>query len=199
MTTLFERCPCWVVAGCCAWCGFVLAVPAPRPQPLPAKQRYVQGSWVNLRESAQSSARIVAQVPANTVLQQLTERDGWCAGAYAGHARLARLWRSPASPSGLQPVGRPAPHPGPGRAKMLPAPSGVAPSPNRCAPTATPCRVRPPCSCPRWPGRATRTRCQAQYPARAERDAAKKLDRARRGAAARAGNRPGPTVNPRTT
>lgn len=54
----------------------------------PAKQRYVQGSWVNLREAAQPQARVVAQVPANTVLQQLTERDGWCAVLYAGDPRL---------------------------------------------------------------------------------------------------------------
>jgi hypothetical protein len=54
----------------------------------PAKPRYVQGSWVNLRESAQPQSRIVAQVPANTVLQQLTERDGWCAVLYTGDARL---------------------------------------------------------------------------------------------------------------
>ncbi len=61
---------------------------ASSPQLAPAKLRYVQGSWVNLRESAQSQARVVAQVPANTVLQQLTERDGWCAVLYAGDARL---------------------------------------------------------------------------------------------------------------
>ena len=58
------------------------------PGVAPAKPRYVQGSWVNLRESAQPQSRIVAQVPANTVLQQLTERDGWCAVLYAGDARL---------------------------------------------------------------------------------------------------------------
>lgn len=61
---------------------------AQAPAAAPAKQRYVQGSWVNLRESAQPTARIVAQVPANTVLQQLAERDGWCAVLYAGDARL---------------------------------------------------------------------------------------------------------------
>ena len=68
------------LTGASAW--------AQAPAVAPAKQRYVQGSWVNLRESAQSQARIVAQVPANTVLQQLTERDGWCAVLYAGDARL---------------------------------------------------------------------------------------------------------------
>lgn len=61
---------------------------AQAPAVAPAKQRYVQGSWVNLRESAQSQTRVVAQVPASTVLQQLTERDGWCAVLYAGDARL---------------------------------------------------------------------------------------------------------------
>ena len=70
--------------------GTALVVPANAQTPTvsPAKQRYVQGSWVNLRESAQSQARVVAQVPANTVLQQLAERDGWCAVLYAGDARL---------------------------------------------------------------------------------------------------------------
>ena len=68
------------LAGVSAW--------AQAPAVAPAKQRYVQGSWVNLRDAAQSQARVVAQVPANTVLQQLTERDGWCAVLYAGDARL---------------------------------------------------------------------------------------------------------------
>ena len=90
MTTLFECSPHRVVAA--AVLGVALSggasAQAPTVAVAPAKQRYVQGSWVNLRESAQSQARIVAQVPANTVLQQLTERDGWCAVLYAGDARL---------------------------------------------------------------------------------------------------------------
>ena len=61
---------------------------AQAPTVAPAKPRYVQGSWVNLREAAQPKARVVAQLPANTVLQQLTERDGWCAVLYAGDTRL---------------------------------------------------------------------------------------------------------------
>ncbi|WP_235511511.1 SH3 domain-containing protein [Acidovorax sp. Root568] len=77
----------WTMA---ALLGAVLVGPvnAQTPAVAPAKQRYVQGSWVNLRESAQSQARVVAQVPANTVLQQITERDGWCAVLYTGDARL---------------------------------------------------------------------------------------------------------------
>lgn len=79
----------WATA---ALLGAALVGPGPAnaqtPTVAPAKQSYVQGSWVNLRDSAQSQARIVAQVPVNTVLQQLTERDGWCAVLYAGDARL---------------------------------------------------------------------------------------------------------------
>lgn len=61
----------------------------------PTKPRYVQGSWVNLREAAQPQARVVAQVPASTVLQQLTERDGWCAVLYAGDPRLGPALSEP--------------------------------------------------------------------------------------------------------
>ena len=83
MTTLFECSPHRVVAAAVLGVALSGGASAQAPTVAPAKPRYVQGSWVNLRESAQSSARIVAQVPANTVLQQLTERDGWCAVLYA--------------------------------------------------------------------------------------------------------------------
>ena len=77
----------WTMA---ALLGAALVGPANAQTPAvaPGKQRYVQGSWVNLREAAQPQARVVAQLPANTVLQQLTERDGWCAVLYAGDPRL---------------------------------------------------------------------------------------------------------------
>ena len=65
------------------------------PHLAPAKVRYVQGSWVNLRESAQAQASVLAQVPANTALEQLTERDGWCAVLYRGDARLGPALAAP--------------------------------------------------------------------------------------------------------
>lgn len=159
-----------------------------------AKQRYVQGSWVNLRESAQSSARIVAQVPANAVLQQLTERDGWCAVLYAGDARLGPPLAEPLQAHVACNLLADKPSPWPRRAKMLPAPSGSPHRPTACAPTATPCRVRQPCNCPRWP-RATRTRCQCSTPPGLSGTPPKAHARWR-GAAARAGNRPGPPGQP---
>ncbi|CAN7444663.1 SH3 domain-containing protein [Acidovorax sp. LjRoot117] len=70
---------------------------AQTPSVAPAKARYVQGSWVNLRDAAQPQARVVAQVPANTALEQLTERDGWCAVLYRGDTRLG-----PALPTPVQ-------------------------------------------------------------------------------------------------
>lgn len=36
----------------------------------------MQGSWVNLREPPRAGARVLAQVPANTVQQQLADRGG---------------------------------------------------------------------------------------------------------------------------
>ena len=45
------------LTGASAW--------AQAPAVAPAKQRYVQGSWVNLRESAQSQVRISANVTAD--------------------------------------------------------------------------------------------------------------------------------------
>lgn len=68
---------------------------AQTPAVAPAKPRYVQGSWVNLRDAAQPQARVVAQVPANTALEQLTERDGWCAVLYRGDARLGPALAAP--------------------------------------------------------------------------------------------------------
>lgn len=56
---------------------------------------YVQGSWVNLREAPQARARVVAQVPANTVVEQLTERGWWCAVLYRGDARLGPALAAP--------------------------------------------------------------------------------------------------------
>ena len=47
------------LTGASAWAQ------APAPAVAPAKQRYVQGSWVNLRESAQSQVRISANVTAD--------------------------------------------------------------------------------------------------------------------------------------
>ena len=51
----------WAIA---ALLGAALVGPGPAnaqtPTVAPVKQRYVQGSWVNLRDSAQSQARIVA-------------------------------------------------------------------------------------------------------------------------------------------
>ena len=88
MTILFECSPRRVIAAAALAVVFSGSATAQGQGVAAAKQRYVQGSWVNLRESAQSTARIVAQVPANTALQQLTERDGWCAVLYAGDARL---------------------------------------------------------------------------------------------------------------
>ena len=88
MTTSFDCSPRRVIAAAALAVVFGGSAAAQGQGVAPAKQRYVQGSWVNLRESAQSTARIAAQVPVNTVLQQLTERDGWCAVLYTGDARL---------------------------------------------------------------------------------------------------------------
>ncbi|KRD46853.1 hypothetical protein ASE52_18020 [Acidovorax sp. Root275] len=72
---------------------------AQTPAVAPAKPRYAQGSWVNLRDAAQSQSqspsRVVAQVPANTALDQLAERDGWCAVLYRGDARLGSALAAP--------------------------------------------------------------------------------------------------------
>ncbi len=80
--------PCQWATAVLLSAALVVPANAQAPTVAPAKLRYVQGSWVNLREAAQPQARVVAQVPANTVMQQLTERDGWCAVLYAGDARL---------------------------------------------------------------------------------------------------------------
>lgn len=76
-----------MLACCSAW--------PQTPTVAPAKARYVQGSWVNLRESAQAQASVLAQVPANTALDQLAERDGWCAVLYRGDARLGPALAAP--------------------------------------------------------------------------------------------------------
>lgn len=75
------------LAGCGAW--------AQASSVAPAQQRYVQGSWVNLRDAPQPQARVLAQVPANTVLEQVAERDGWCAVLYRGDARLGPALAAP--------------------------------------------------------------------------------------------------------
>lgn len=96
-TGAWHRALC-TVAALAAFCpgawaqGYAAASSSPLA---PAKPRYVQGSWVNLRDAAQPQARVVAQVPTNTVLQQLTERDGWCAVLYAGDARLGPALAEP--------------------------------------------------------------------------------------------------------
>lgn len=142
-----------------------------------AKQRYVQGSWVNLRESAQSSARIVVQVPANTVLQQLTERDGWCSVLYAGDARLGPPLPEPVQahiacnlladqPLTLAQAGKDA-----ARAFW------VAPSPNRMRAYGNALPRPPALQLPALIKSHT-PEMPVQYPTRAEWEAAKKLMRA---------------------
>ncbi|MBP7544754.1 MAG: SH3 domain-containing protein [Acidovorax sp.] len=142
-----------------------------------AKQRYVQGSWVNLRESAQSTARIVAQVPANTALQQLTERDGWCAVLYAGDARLGPPLSESVQahiacnlladqPLTLSQAGKDA-----ARAFW------VAPSPNRLRAYGN-ALPRPPALQLPALAKSHAHEMPVQYPGRAEWDAAKKLMRA---------------------
>ncbi|WP_240456869.1 SH3 domain-containing protein [Acidovorax sp. 1608163] len=147
------------------------------PGVAPAKPRYVQGSWVNLRESAQPQSRIVAQVPANTVLQQLTERDGWCAVLYAGDARLGPPLPEPLQahvacnlladkPLTLAQAGKDA-----ARAFW------VAPSPNRLRAYGN-ALPRPPAL--QWPAlvKSHTPEMPVQYPVRPEFEAAKKLLRA---------------------
>lgn len=90
--------PLWAFAAVAATAGVTLACVdawAQTSAVAPAKPRYVQGSWVNLRESAQPQSRVVAQVPANTAVQQLAERDGWCAVLYAGDGRLGPALAAP--------------------------------------------------------------------------------------------------------
>ena len=157
------------LTGASAW--------AQAPAVAPAKQRYVQGSWVNLRESAQSQARIVAQVPANTVLQQLTERDGWCAVLYAGDARLGTPLAEPLQahiacnfladqPLTLAQAGKDA-----ARAFW------VAPSPNRLRAYGNALPRPPALQLPALVKRHAHE-MPVQYPTRAEWEAAKKLMRA---------------------
>ena len=157
------------LTGASAW--------AQAPAVAPAKQRYVQGSWVNLRESAQSQARIVAQVPANTVLQQLTERDGWCAVLYAGDARLGPPLPEPLQahiacnlladqPLTLAQAGKDA-----ARAFW------VAPSPNRLRAYGN-ALPRPPALQLPALVKSHAHEMPVQYPTRAEWEAAKKLMRA---------------------
>ena len=181
MTTLFECSPRWLFAAAVlgvAFSGGASAqAPTVAPTVAPAKQRYVQGSWVNLRESAQSQARIVAQVPANTMLQQLTERDGWCAVLYAGDARLGPPLPEPLQahiacnlladqPLTLAQAGKDA-----ARAFW------VAPSPNRLRAYGNALQ-RPPAL--QWPALAKSHAHEmpVQYPTRPEFEAAKKLLRA---------------------
>ena len=157
------------LTGASAW--------AQAPAVAPAKQRYVQGSWVNLRESAQSQARIVAQVPANTVLQQLTERDGWCAVLYAGDARLGPPLPEPLQahiacnlladqPLTLVQAGKDA-----ARAFW------VAPSPNRLRAYGNALPRPPTLQLPALV-KSHAHEMPVQYPTRAEWEAAKKLMRA---------------------
>ncbi|WP_428002864.1 SH3 domain-containing protein [Acidovorax sp.] len=68
--------------------GSALWVHGAAAQQTAPEVRHVQGSWVNLREAPRADARVLAQVPANTVLQQLAERDGWCEVSYRGDPRL---------------------------------------------------------------------------------------------------------------
>ncbi|WP_291433282.1 SH3 domain-containing protein [Acidovorax sp.] len=147
------------------------------PAVAPAKSRYVQGSWVNLRESTQPQARVVAQVPANTVLQQLTERDGWCAVLYAGDARLGPLLAEPLQahiacnlladqPLSLAQAGKDA-----ARAFW------VAPSPNRLRAYGN-ALPRPPALQLPTLAKSHAHEMPVQYPTRPEWEAAKKLMRA---------------------
>ena len=177
MTTLFECSPRRVVAAAVLGVALSGGASAQAPTVVPAKQRYVQGSWVNLRESAQSQARIVAQVPANTVLQQLTERDGWCAVLYAGDARLGPPLPEPLQahvacnlltdqPLTLAQAGKDA-----ARAFW------VAPSPNRMRAYGNALTRPPELQLPTL-AKSHAHEMPVQYPTRAEWDAAKKLMRA---------------------
>ena len=174
MTTLFECSPRWLFAAAVLGVAFSGGASAQAPTVALTKQRYVQGSWVNLRDAAQSSARIVAQVPANTVLQQLTERDGWCAVLYAGDARLGPTLPEPLQahiacnlladqPLTLAQAGKDA-----ARAFW------VAPSPNRLRAYGNALQ-RPPAL--QWPALAKSHAHEmpVQYPTRPEFEAAKKL------------------------
>ena len=177
MTTFFDCSPRRVIAAAALAVVFSGSAAAQGQGGAPAKQRYVQGSWVNLRESAQSSARIVAQVPANTVLQQLTERDGWCAVLYAGDARLGPPLPEPAQahiacnlladqPLTLAQAGKDA-----ARAFW------VAPSPNRMRAYGNALPRPPALQLPALIKSHT-PEMPVQYPTRAEWEAAKKLMRA---------------------
>ncbi len=177
MTTLFECSPRRVIAAAALAVVFSGSAAAQGQGVAAAKQRYVQGSWVNLRESAQSTARIVAQVPANAVLQQLTERDGWCAVLYAGDARLGPPLAEPLQahvacnlladkPLTLAQAGKDA-----ARAFW------VAPSPNRLRAYGN-ALPRPPALQLPALAKSHAHEMPVQYPARAEWDAAKKLMRA---------------------
>ena len=177
MTTFFDCSPRRVIAAAALAVVFSGSAAAQGQGVAAAKQRYVQGSWVNLRESAQSSARIVAQVPANAVLQQLTERDGWCAVLYAGDARLGPPLPEPLQahvacnlltdqPLTLAQAGKDA-----ARAFW------VAPSPNRLRAYGN-ALPRPPALQLPALAKSHAHEMPVQYPARAEWDAAKKLMRA---------------------
>ncbi|WP_426305941.1 SH3 domain-containing protein [Acidovorax facilis] len=150
---------------------------AQTPSLAPTKQRYVQGSWVNLRDAAQVQARVVAQVPANTVLLQLTERDGWCAVLYAGDARLGPPLAEPLQahiacnlladqPLTLAQAGKDA-----ARAFW------VAPSPNRLRAYGN-ALPRPPALQLPALAKSHAHEVPVQYPTRPEWEAAKKLMRA---------------------
>ncbi len=177
MTTLFECSPRRVIAAAALAVVFSGSADALGQGVAAAKQRYVQGSWVNLRESAQSSARIVAQVPANTALQQLTERDGWCAVLYAGDARLGPPLAEPVQahiacnlladqPLTLAQAGKDAA-----------CAFWVAPSPNRLRAYGN-ALPRPPALQLPALAKSHAHEMPVQYPTRAEWDAAKKLMRA---------------------
>ena len=177
MTILFECSPRRVIAAAALAVVFSGSATAQGQGVAAAKQRYVQGSWVNLRESAQSTARIVAQVPANTALQQLTERDGWCAVLYAGDARLGPPLSESVQahiacnlladqPLTLSQAGKDA-----ARAFW------VAPSPNRLRAYGN-ALPRPPALQLPALAKSHAHEMPVQYPGRAEWDAAKKLMRA---------------------
>ena len=177
MTTFFDCSPRRVIAAAALAVLFSGSAAAQGQGVAAAKQRYVQGSWVNLRESAQSTARIVAQVPANAVLQQLTERDGWCAVLYAGDARLGPPLAEPVQahiacnlladqPLTLAQAGKDA-----ARAFW------VAPSPNRMRAYGNALPRPPALQLPALIKSHT-PEMPVQYPTRAEWEAAKKLMRA---------------------
>ena len=143
----------------------------------PAQQRYVQGSWVNLREAAQPQARVLAQVPANTLLEQVAERDGWCAVLYRGDARLGPVLAEPLQAHvschllANQPLTLAQAAKDPARAFW------VAPSPNRLRAYGN-ALPRPPALQLPALAKTHEAGATVQYPARAEFDAAKKLLRA---------------------